>query len=65
MDVDFMTSRAILAPTNDEFDNINDLTSNFFPGESKTYLTTVYVTCEKPKNFFLELFKNSFIKKVV
>ena len=52
MDVDFMTSRAILAPTNDEVDNINDLTSNFFPGESKTYLSSDYVTCEKQKSLF-------------
>ena len=45
-----MTSRAILAPTNEEVDRINDLTSTFFPGSSKTYLSTDYVTCEKQKS---------------
>ena len=50
LDVEFMTSRAILAPTNEEVDRINDLTSTFFPGTSKTYLSTDYVTCEKQKS---------------
>jgi hypothetical protein len=41
-----MTSRAILAPKNSEVDFINDLCTKHFPGDSKTYLSTNYVTSE-------------------
>ena len=36
---DFMCDRAILAAKNSDVDRINELASQFFPGESQIYLS--------------------------
>ena len=42
-----MTDRTILAAKNSDVNRINDLATTFFPGESRTYLSTDSVICPK------------------
>ena len=58
-DPEFMCSRAILAPKNTDVDKINELASNYFPGETKTYLSADSVQCIKQQTLYPTEFLNS------
>ena len=48
--IEFMSNRAILAAKNTDVDKINELASNYFPGESREYLSADSVRCIKQQN---------------
>ena len=56
--MEFLCSRAILAPKNSDVDRINELASTYFPGESKVYLSADSVTCPKQKSLYPTEFLN-------
>lgn len=43
----FFQSRAVLAPTNDTVDSINDYVMSLFPGEEKIYLSSDAICVEE------------------
>ncbi len=45
-DKDWLTSRAILVPTNSRLHDVNDQVSQFFPGVFRTYMSADSVVCD-------------------
>ena len=57
-DIQFMCNRAILAAKNSDVDKINELASNYFPGQSKEYLSADSVRCIKQQKIYPVEFLN-------
>ena len=58
LNVEFMTSRAILAPKNSDVNRINDIAVKYLPGQEKIYLSTDSVTCPRQKTIYPVEFLN-------
>ena len=57
-----MTDRTILEAKNSDVNRINDLATIYFPGESRTYLSTDSVMCPKQKKNYPVEFLNKISK---
>ena len=58
INMESLCSRALLAPKNTDVDRINELATQYFPGESKVNLSADLVTCEKQKSLYPTEFLN-------
>jgi ATP-dependent DNA helicase PIF1 len=61
LDSDFMCNRAILSPKNVDVNRLNELASEYFPGEAKTYLSADTCINEYHQNRYPTEFLNTLI----